>query len=537
MPLRVDKLNNIWARIVWLGKSENEPSYANPLALLDGYFAIYTPNFQFDPRFKNRKITRYDGKFHLFRKDLGALPMGLIPEAVKLFKDNQFEVHVNDDVKSCFKNELYNEENVNNFLVKAKEMVGFDAHDYQKEALHLATKKKRVLFESPTGSGKSYTIYLILRYIRFLLKKNEGIKALIVVPNKVLITQLFRDYLNDYKWKNVEDHIGLISSDFTSSEKKISLTKEIIISTCDSVDNLLKKDKTFCEQFNVVFLDEAHKAKDPKESKRLTKILNSCTNAEYRIALTGTIPKNKLFEKSLEGCFGKKIVLTETSTLQENGVLSDCEIFETIIPYSLESKKFLKKNKVKYQEEVELVRLNNSKLYSISYLIDNEYIKTNENTLILCNKIENGELEDIVSHIKEHHKDFEVEIIHGGIKGEERDRIITSIDNREGVIVVATYATMSTGVNIKKLHNCIFASSLKSYETIIQSVGRLLRKHSSKEYAKIFDLVDDLQVQLKSGNYWRSYVNTHWKVRETYYQEKKFKMNQITIDKTFDLNI
>jgi type I site-specific restriction endonuclease len=97
---------------------------------------------------------------------------------------------------------------------------------------------------------------------------------------------------------------------------------------------------------------------------------------------------------------------------------------------------------------------------------------------------------------------------------------------------------MSTGVNIKKLHNCIFASSIKSYESVIQSIGRVLRTHISKSGAKIFDLVDELKVMKRTGEYWRSYVNTQWKTRESYYIEKKFKISKIEIPEIFSvLNI
>lgn len=535
MPVRIDKLNNVWCRIVWLGRGETESTYANPLSLLDGYFSIYAPNYQFDPRFKNRKVTRYDGKFHLFRKDLGVLPLGLTQEAVKLLRDNSFEVHIDDAIKLSFKNEKYNEDNIISYIADVANVLGFPPYYYQSKALHIAVKNKRVLFESPTGSGKSLTIYLILRYLQYLHREDADFRILIMVPSRVLVTQLYRDFSIDYKWGNASDNVGMYSSDFTKDERVEALSKKVLISTYDSIDILLNEDKEFCERFRAVFLDEAHKAREPKESKRVTKILNSCTSAEYRYGLTGTIPKNKLFEKSLEGSFAKKVVLTETSDLQKEGVLSNCEIYHVNIPYDVESKKFIKTNKVKYPEEVELVRLNNSKLYSISSLINNGHIGKDQNTLILCNKIENGELESIVEHIKKNHKEFTVEVIYGGISGKERDKIITSINNRDGVIIVATYATMSTGVNIKKLHNCILASSMKSYETIIQSIGRILRTHSTKDVAKIFDLVDDLKVTMRTGNIWRSYVNTHWSIREEYYKEKKFVIKTIDIDRVFSI--
>ena len=536
MPIRIAKLNNVWARFIWSGRSQTESTYANPMSYLDGNFAIYTPNFQFDPRFKNRRITRYDGKHHIFKKELGTLPMGLVQEAYTLLKNSSFEVSIDKDVKDCFLNTLYNEESINEFVVDISndlmDKLGYIPYDFQIKALHKAIKSKRVLFESPTGSGKSLTMYLILQYLKKI--HGDDFKMLLLVPNRVLVTQLYRDF-KEYGWSSIENEIGMYDSDFNKNEKIEALNKQLLISTIDSVDGLLTKKEGFGLDFKLVILDEAHKAKDPKESKRLTKVLNAFENTEYRIGLTGTIPKNKLFEKTLEGFFGRKTILAETKTLQDEGVLSDCQIYKVEIPYNIESIKFLKTNKVKYPEEVELIRMNGSKHYALSELINKGLINNNENTLILCNKVENGEIDDIVNHIKENHKDFSVEVIHGGIKGEKRDNIITSINNREGVIVVATYATMSTGVNIKKLHNCVFASSMQSFESIIQSIGRILRTHSTKDIARIFDLVDDLSIKTRKGNYWRSYVNKHWITRLSYYTEKKFKIETLRLDKTFNI--
>lgn len=540
MPVLIDKLNNIWARVVWQGRDPSESTFANPLSYLDNNFAIYVPNFQFSKRFKERKVTRYDGKFHLFKKEYGVLPIGLVKEAYSLLKESGFKVRVTDNIKSSFKNPEYDENKVLDFINRIRtdllSKVGYVPYDYQETALIRAIRTKRALFESPTGSGKSLTLYLIIRCL-IEMHPDDEFKLLISVPSRSLVTQMYRDF-KDYGWDEVDKYVGQYSSDFSIKERNESLGKKILLSVNDSIDNLLSKDKEFCNRYSAVFVDEAHKAKEPEESKRLMRILQACENASYRIAMTGTIPKNKLFEKNLEGAFGKKEILTETKDLQDLGILSNCEIFKVEIPYELSSVKFLKTNKVSYVDEVELTRLNKSKLHSISYLINQGYIKPNENTLILCNKIENGEFMDIVDHIRQNHKEFTVEMINGSIKGKERDKIITSMNSREGVIIVATYNTMSTGVNIKKLHNCIFASSIKSYESVIQSIGRVLRTHISKSGAKIFDLVDELKVMKRTGEYWRSYVNTQWKTRESYYIEKKFKISKIEIPEIFSvLNI
>ena len=532
MAIAVDKVNNIYARFVWLGRDPNESTYANLMSFLDGSYAIHPPNYQYDPRFQNRRFTRYDGKVHLFKKEIGVLPLGLVQEAIELLNINGFNVKISNSISLNFLNDKYDESSIDRFIEEFTNKK-FKPHYFQIDALKAAIKHKRILFESPTGSGKSLIIYLVVRYLMWL-HRNDDFRFLIMVPSITLVGQIFKDFKVDYGWDKLDDKVGIYHSDGLPDEYlRETLTKQIMISTYQSVDKLLAKDNTFNDKFNFVLLDEAHKAK--KESKVIVKLLNSCKNAEYRFGLTGTIPKNDLFEKTLEGCFGKKNVLVETKELQDNGILSKCRVVKVEIPYTVESVKFMKTTKVKYDEEVELVRLNKSKLYSISKLIKNGKITPTENTLILCNGIENGELDDIVNHLKKYHPNFDVEVIHGKIKAKERDRIINSMGERQGVIIVATYSTMSTGVNIKNLHNGVLASSLQAYETIIQTMGRLLRKHDSKELATLYDLVDDIKVTMRTGNIWRSYVNTHWKKREEYYIEKGFPIEYFRLEKVFDI--
>lgn len=532
MAVLIDKIDNSYARIVWQGRDPSESTYANPLSFLDGNYAIHTPNYMFDARYKNRKFTRYDGKIHLFKKEIGALPIGLISEAIRILSLNGFNVKITDKLNDHLNKNQYDESSIDRFIEDFTNRK-FKPHFFQIEALKSAIKNKRILFESPTGSGKSLIIYLLVRYVLWL-NKNSNFRMLIMVPSITLAGQIFRDFKIDYGWTSLDDKVGIYHSDGLSEEYLAeTLQKQVMISTYQSVDRLMKKDPRFNHKFDFVLLDEAHKAKN--ETKVIVKLLNACINAEYRFGLTGTIPKNSLFEKTLEGCFGVKEILVETKDLQDLGILSKCKVVKVEIPYTLASIKFIKTNKVKYEDEVNLVRLNRSKLYAITKIIRSGRITPDQNSLILCNNVENGELDDIANHLRKYHPEFEVEIIHGKIKSKKKDEIIGSMETRQGVIIVATYATMSTGVNIKNLHNGILASSLKAYETIIQTMGRLLRKHSSKAEAVLYDLVDDIQITMRTGNIWRSHVNGHWEERNEYYIEKGFPIEYVRLEKEFDI--
>lgn len=90
-------------------------------------------------------------------------------------------------------------------------------------------------------------------------------------------------------------------------------------------------------------------------------------------------------------------------------------------------------------------------------------------------------------------------------------------------ILVSGYQLLSTGVNIKKLHNMVLASPLKSYTTVTQSIGRLMRKHESKTEANIFDLVDSTNIRGIGGVFYKQY--THRK--NTSYNPEQFPVKEV----------
>ena len=84
-------------------------------------------------------------------------------------------------------------------------------------------------------------------------------------------------------------------------------------------------------------------------------------------------------------------------------------------------------------------------------------------------------------------------------------------------IIVASYGTFSTGVNIRNLHNIIFASPSKSRVRNLQSIGRGLRLGDDKEEATLFDISDDFRI----GKF-ANYTLKHFVDRVKIYDDEKF---------------
>jgi superfamily II DNA or RNA helicase len=124
------------------------------------------------------------------------------------------------------------------------------------------------------------------------------------------------------------------------------------------------------------------------------------------------------------------------------------------------------------------------------------------------------------------HKSRKLFFVSGNTDAESREEVRRLTETESGAIIVASLGTFSTGINIRNLHNIIFASPSKSQIKILQSVGRVLRKSTDGQSAKIYDIADDL--------HWRRHKNytlNHSAERIKIYAKErfKFKIHEVNI--------
>lgn len=448
------------------------------------YFTFMVPGCQFTPAYRN-KI--WDGKIRLLNLNNGLLYYGLLKHLEKFCDSRQYQL-IRDD--SVTKKSNITAEQVS---LAAKNLnLPFNPYDYQIDAVREALSNKRLLLLSPTGSGKSLIIYLLTRFL------NK--KTLIIVPTTSLVTQMRSDFI-DYSQKNgwnVDDNVHVIFQ----GQDKVS-DKQIIISTWQSI---YKMPKQYYKDFGLVIGDEAHGFK----SKSLTDIMTRMENTPFRIGTTGTLDGTKTHKLVLEGLFGHVYKVITTDKLIKNDVLSQFKIESLVLEYPDEIKKNAKK--LTYQQEIEFL---------VTYFPRNNYIKNlalglKGNTLVLYQLVEkHGKvLHELIEREAKNRKVF---FVHGGVDTKIREEIRHITEKESNAIIVASYGTFSTGINIRNLHNIIFASPSKSRIRNLQSIGRGLRKSDRKDIAVLYDIADDLT--------WKSHVNytlNHFKLRIQMYGEEKF---------------
>jgi|TARA_B110000908_G_C10222761_1_gene436246 superfamily II DNA or RNA helicase len=107
-----------------------------------------------------------------------------------------------------------------------------------------------------------------------------------------------------------------------------------------------------------------------------------------------------------------------------------------------------------------------------------------------------------------------------------REEIRAITETQNDAIIVASMGTFSTGINIKRLHNIVFASPSKSQIRVLQSIGRGLRKSSDGQNTKVYDIADDLHWKSK-----KNYTLQHAAERIKIYSKEHFDY------KLYDINI
>ena len=366
---------------------------------------------------------------------------------------------------------------------------------YQVQGVYDALRHNRKLLISPTASGKSLMIYSLVRYYT---DKHE--KILLVVPTTSLVEQMYKDF-QDYGWDSESYCHRIYSGKEKTNEYPVTIT------TWQSV---YKLPRSVFEDYSVIIGDEAQLFK----SKSLINIMTKLHHAKYRFGFTGTLDGTQTHKWVLEGLFGPSYKVTKTDELMRQGHLSQLDIQCLVLKHP-------KKKFETYQDEIQyLIEHENRNKFITNLTLD-----LKGNTLVLYSRVETHGAVLYEKINKNKQTDRKVFFIHGGVDAEEREFVREITEKENNAIIVASYGTFSTGINIKNLHNVIFASPSKSRIRNLQSIGRVLRKGSNKIKATLYDISDDCTYNSR-----KNYTLNHFIERIKIYNEENFNYEIITIN-------
>lgn len=470
-----------------------EPSIAMELS---EYFCFFAVGYKFMPSYKNKM---WDGKIRLFNTRERKLYCGLFKYLEEFAETRGYQL-VNDGAT------VHKEPNLEALLEMCTLTGGgnpITPRGYQLEAIHKALSDTKALLLSPTASGKSLIIYLTMRYF---LADNPKKKVLLIVPTTSLVEQMysdFADYSQNDQW-NVETNCHKIYS----GKEKHDISQRVIITTWQSI---FKLPAAWFTEYGMVIGDEAHTFK----AKSLTSIMDKCVNAEYRVGTTGTLDGTQTHQMVLEGVFGPVYKVTTTKALMDDGSLSKMDIDILLLKYQDEFCKLV--SKYKYQDEVDWIVTNEKR----NAFIKNLALDQKGNTLVLFQFVaKHGK--PLFKMIQEGaEKDRKVFYVSGETDVDTREQVREITEKESNAIIVASLGTFSTGINIKRLHNIIFASPSKAQIKILQSIGRGLRKSNDGIDTKVYDIADDL----------------HWKSNKNYTLNHAAERIKIYTKEHFDYKI
>ena len=458
--VRVEKLNEVFMKV------HCDDGLARDL---HEFFSFTVPNAKFMPSVKNRY---WDGKVRLFSIKTNQIYIGLLPYVDEFCRERGYNFTGIEDVIG-----KKNHEKLGVQTTPWLEDIGlpFEPRDYQIDAFNTAIQYGRQLLLSPTASGKSLIIYLLARYY------NK--KTIVIVPTTSLVEQMAKDF-EDYGY--TEDICKIYSGQPVFSA-------DITISTWQSFS---KAPKEILEGFDVVIGDEAHLFK----ATTLKGILEKMKKTAVRFGTTGTLDGSEVHRLQLEGLFGPVKKVISSAELIEEGTIANINIDCIILKHQ-------KCHKMSYQEEMDYLVSNEKRNAFITNLV----ASLKGNTLVLFQYVEkHGEVlyPMIEKRVNSLH------YVYGGTDTEDREKVRELVEKSNDSVILASYGTFSTGVNIKKIDNIVFASPSKSRIRNLQSIGRGLRKTEGKDAMRLFDIADDLQCD--------NYTLEHLKERINIYNGEQF---------------
>jgi len=494
----VTKINEVYLRVT---------SEAGVEAELSEYFSYFVDGYKYMPKYK---AGIFDGKLRLYNLGRKTLYVGLYTNLQTFAERNNYElIEVsNDEHQYINKFNDLDEKEVHDWVVAldhTSKGQNVDTYEHQLSAIYTALNENRVTLESPTSSGKSLIIYSI---IRWHVENNHRI--LLIVPTTQLCEQIysdFDDYSSESDW-NVEDHCQRL---YSGKDKKIS--KSVLISTWQSLLPMVKADKECLQFFDCVVCDEVHLA----SGASIGSIMESLVDTKYRIGLTGTLSESKANKLQICGLFGRQEKVITTRELMDQGKVVELDIRCLVIKHCEEDCKLVKK--ADYASELDFIVTRQKR----NEFIANLALATKGNTLLLVTWIDKH-LIPLAEIIKAKANGRKIYVMYGDVPAAEREAMRLSMEHEEDVIVIASSAVASTGVNMPSIENIILGAAGKSKIRNLQSIGRGLRLKKGKSKCRLFDIADDLSV----GKY-QNHLLKHFKERLDIYSREQFEFKIIPV--------
>ena len=457
MQITLVKINDVYLRVL---------AEKHIIQEMASFFTFEVPGARFQQAVMDKL---WDGKIRLLNLSNHLIYLGLY-EKILDFAEKSGYTFTEDSYKPSNADITLAsiEQYINDVVKPASKGKEITVRDYQNNVVHHCITNQRATIVSPTSSGKSLMIYSLVRY---LLGAKLACRVLFIFPTVGLVAQMHKDFI-DYSTINnwdVESRSHLIYG----GQEKIT-EHPLVFSTYQSLTKMPAK---YFNSFDCIITDEVHTA----AAKSIKDIMEKSTEVMFKFGFTGTLNASKAHSLVVQGLFGEAYVATTTNDLMKKNEISQLKITCLLLKYKPETcKLFVDTN---YADEIEYIVTNTKRIAFVKNLVT----ALKGNNLILFTRISQGKM--ILESLKGRDN---VHYVDGSTSIENREKVRVIAESTNDCIIVASYGVFSTGINIKRLNNVIFASPYKSTIKVRQSLGRALRLCEGKSGAQLFDIADDL---------------------------------------------
>ena len=437
------------------------------------------------------RLGRWDGKVSYFQLG-GSTYVNLLPEIIPILEDFNYDIELDDqrDYTTSFEFQQVTEDSYAHIAwPKGHPAAGepMKLRDYQVDIINNFLANPQCLQEVATGAGKTVMTAALSDAV------TAYGRSIVIVPNKSLVTQTEKDYIN----------MGLDVGVYFGDRKEWG--RQHTICTWQSLNVLLKNTKNgtaeddctigeFIEGVVCVIVDEVHMAKADALKTLLTGIM---ARIPIRWGLTGTIPKEKFESVALLVSLGPVISKLSASELQSQGVLAQCHVNIVQLEDHAEFSN--------YQSELKYLLEEPDRIKTIADLV--RQVNLTGNTLVLVDRIAAGQA--LVDQLKD------AVFVSGATKAKDRQDEYDEVAVADGKIIVATYGVAAVGINIPRIFNLVLIEPGKSFVRVIQSIGRGIRKAEDKDHVQIWDVTSTCR-----------FAKRHLTKRKAYYKEANYPFTQ-----------
>lgn len=433
------------------------------------FFKFKDPKRKINP-FSKKK---WDGKDRMFDKRRQLLPRGLVSLLFEFAKNASYKFKMDKGVITradlTMDDLVEYVEGLNIKGVKEGKQFDITPYDYQYYGVLQAIKNQSTVLLADTNAGKTLMLYMLARFALDITDYQARI--LILCPSVMLVNQMYDDFES---YSAADDNFNMACVHTIKAGANKYRRSPIVISTWQSLQN---EDPEFFQPFTHVMTDEVHGA----SAEKLTYIMNSLINCYFRTGVTGSLRESELHIMKVQALFGQIIRVVTTQMLEERGQSVKTHVRMVQLNYSSSENKLI--NKLDWLGKIEYIVNHRGRNRFIAESVN----RMKGNTLVMFDRKQHAQ------NVYEAMKALGMEnvyILNGDVPEAERERIKRIADTDDGVTLLGSFSMISTGVSIRKLHNLVIGSTKDSNVTVLQTIGRMLRTHSTKDIANIIDMVD-----------------------------------------------